>query len=116
MNFARQLWLRIETINAVTYFGDETGEAGRASGLSGFWMGYFGFRAAPMGRVGSGVVEATFCNFAPTFVARWVPEVWDRATPESLLAARSDAAVATLTRLSPSIAEAAATVNPVLTS
>jgi hypothetical protein len=114
LTFARLVWLRIETITAVTYCGVETAAAGRAAGLTGFWMGYFGFRSAPMGRVGSGVVEATFFNFAPTFVARWVPEVWDRATPESLLPARSDAAVATLTRLCPSVADVAAIVNPVL--
>ena len=49
MNFARELWLRIETLHAVAYFGEETDQAGRAAGLSGFWMGYFGCRAAPMG-------------------------------------------------------------------
>ena len=62
MTFARSLWLRIETINAVTYFGERTTEAGKAAGLSGFWMGYFGFRAAPLGPVGRGAVEATFFN------------------------------------------------------
>jgi hypothetical protein len=111
MNFARELWLRIETLHAVTYFGEETLQAGRDAGLSGFWMGYFGFRAAPMGRVGSGVVEATFFNFAPAFVARRVPEVWEHAAPEALAGARASAAAATLARVAPEITEAAAGAN-----
>jgi hypothetical protein len=111
VNFARALWLRIETLHAVAYFGEESDRAGRAAGLSGFWMGYFGFRAAPMGPVGSAVVEATFFNFAPTFVQRWVPEVWLRAAPESLVHDRSEAAAATLVRLFPQIAEVAAQAN-----
>jgi hypothetical protein len=114
VTFARDLWLRVETIHAVTYFGEETTAAAERLGLAGFWMGYFGFRAAPLGAVGAGAVEATFCNFAPSFVQRWVPDVWDRATPEVLLEARVDAAVATLERLCPNVASVAAVVNPVL--
>jgi hypothetical protein len=110
-DFARSLWLRIETLHAVTYFSEESVAAGRSAGMSGFWMGYFGFRAAPMGPVASPVVEATFFNFAPSFVARWVPQVWQRSSPESLVERRAEAAAATLSRLSPSIAELAATVN-----
>jgi hypothetical protein len=108
---ARELWSRFETLHAVAYFGEETDDAGRAAGMSGFWMGYFGFRAAPMGPVGSGVVEATFFNFAPSFVARWVPGVWQRATPESLVRDRSEAAAKTLMRLFPPITDVAAEVN-----
>ena len=36
-----------------------------------------------MGRVPSSVVEATFFNFAPAFVQRWVPDVWQRALSRS---------------------------------
>jgi hypothetical protein len=108
MHVARDLWSRFETLHAVTYFGEETVDAGRAAGMSGFWMGYFGFRAAPLGAVDSGVVEATFFNFAPAFVARWVPDVWLHAAPESLVRDRSEAAASTLTRLFPTISEVAA--------
>ena len=114
MNFARELWLRIETTHAVTYFGSETVEAGEGLGLSGFWMGYFGFRAAPMGAVGRGVVEATFFNFAPSFVGRWVPQVWSISRPSLLIERRRDAAVATLQRLHPGIAAVAESVNGTL--
>ena len=114
MNFARELWLRIETTHAVTYFGSETVDAGQQLGLSGFWIGYFGFRAAPLGPVGPAVVEATFFNFAPSFVRRWVPQVWSVASPERCIDARRDAAVATLRRLHPDVATIAESVNPTL--
>lgn len=114
MNIARSLWSRMETIHAVTYFGPESAEAATAAGLSSFWMGYFGFRAAPMGPVEAGVVEATFFNFAPGFVQRWVPHLWQHATPPALIGARSAAAAATLTRLYSEVADVARHVNPTL--
>jgi hypothetical protein len=114
MTFARELWLRMETVHAVTYFAEETEQAGRDLGLSGFWMGYFGFRAAPLGAVSAGVVEATFSNFAPSFVQRWVPDVWASASPPDLVVARLEAAVATLLRVAPEAAGIATAANPVL--
>ena len=112
MDFARTLWLRIETLHAVTYFGEETQAAAADAGMTGFWMGYFGLRAAPMGPVAPGVVDATFSNFAPSFVARWVPDVWERSTPDALLAARSAAAAATLRRVAPTVDGVARAVAP----
>lgn len=114
MDFARSLWLRIETLHAVTYFGEETQSAGADLGLGGFWMGYFGFRAAPLGAVEPGVVDATFFNFAPSFVRRWVPDVWSTAAPDALIEARSRAASATLERLVPDLAATARAVAPFL--
>ena len=52
---ARRLHHRLETIHAVTYFAGESRQAATDIGLKGFWMGYFGFRAAPLGPVGAGV-------------------------------------------------------------
>ena len=115
MPIARELWLRIETIHAVTYFAAESTEASTRAGLDGFWAGYFGFRAAPLGAVGAGAVEASFFNFAPSFVQRWVPNVWSSATPDTLVAARSQSAVAALARVVPDVAAAAAVrANPLL--
>jgi len=114
MDFARQLWLRIETIHAVTYFGAESTAAAADAGIEGFWRSYFGFRAAPMGRVGAGVVEASFFNFAPAFVGRWVPEVWSAVAPERLLAARSTGAVATLRTAPHEALESAVSAVPLL--
>ena len=114
MTFARSLWQRIETLHAVTYFGEETQAAAASIGLTGFWSGYFALRAAPMGTVSAGVVEAAFANFAPTFVARWVPAVWEQASPQAAIGARADGAAATLRRLVPDIEQLAAAVRPTL--
>ena len=116
MAFARNAWLRVETIHAVTYFAAESTEAATAAGLAGFWAGYFGFRAAPLGRVGAGVVEATFFNFAPSFVQRWVPDVWRAVRPEELLAARSGSASAALRRVAPAVSEVAPHVAQALST
>ena len=85
---ARRLWALGEPFHALSYFADESRAAGEAVGLTGFWNGYFAFRAAPLGVVGAPVVTATFYNFAPAFVARRVPAVWDAVTPSDALAAR----------------------------
>ncbi len=87
----------------MTYFDPIATEATTAAGLKGFWMGYFGARAAPMGAVSAGVVEATFFNFAPSFVRRWVPDVWERCPPARLLDARSSAAGQSLRAIAPAV-------------
>jgi len=111
MEFARALWLRAETIHAVTYFDPVAREAPATLGITGFWMGYFGCRAAPMGAVGPGVVDATFFNFAPGFVRRWVPAVWERASPPALVALRREAAARSLRGITAQIDAVATTVN-----
>jgi uncharacterized protein YceH (UPF0502 family) len=111
---AREFWKRIETLHAVTYFGAESIEAAAAAGLRGFWMGYFGFRAAPLGAVKAGVVEAAFANFASSMVRRSLPDAWGFAHPDTLLAARSTAAAACLRRLYPEIESVAPGANAVL--
>lgn len=57
---ASALWRCIETLHAVTYFGDETQLAAKDLGSRGFWMSYFGMRASPLGAASSGLVDATF--------------------------------------------------------
>ncbi|MGY1814885.1 SCO6745 family protein [Blastococcus sp. SYSU D00820] len=85
---ARRLWVLGEPFHALTYFADECRAAGEAAGLRGFWTTYFALRAAPLGPVGPEVVTATFYNFAPGFVARRVPAVWESVTPAAALEAR----------------------------
>ncbi len=96
---ARRLHHRLETIHAVTYFADESRQAAKDIGLKGFWMGYFGFRAAPLGPVGAGVVEAVFANFAPRRVRKAVPDAWAHASPEACIEARRTSAVVALERV-----------------
>ena len=85
---ARRLWVLGEPFHALTYFADEARTAFADVGLRGFWAGYFAGRAAPLGAVGPAVVTATFGSFAPSFVARRVPEVWTTTSPADALAAR----------------------------
>lgn len=85
---ARRLWAIAEPYHALTYFAAESRAASEARGLRGFWRGYFALRAAPLGPVGPAVVTATFYNFAPSFVARAVPSVWELAAPADALDAR----------------------------
>jgi len=96
---ARSLWRRVEIVHAVTYFAPESHAAYEALGLVGYWMGYFAGRAAAMGEVGPGVVEATFFNFSPRVVRRAVPDCWARTTPAAALAARHEAVDAALRRV-----------------
>src|SRR4051794_18676046 len=85
---ARRLWALGEPFHALTYFTAESRQAADDVGLTGFWNGYFALRAAPLGVVGAPVVTATFYNFAPAFVQRRVPAVWETVTPAQALAAR----------------------------
>jgi hypothetical protein len=85
---ARRLWALGEPYHALTYFADECRTAAEATGLRGFWQAYFAMRAAPLGPVGAEVVTATFYNFAPGFVARRVPGVWQVTDPATVLGAR----------------------------
>jgi hypothetical protein len=103
----------VEPLHSHVYFAPEHDERLSAVGLRPGRMCYFAGRAAPMGMVGPGVVAATFYNFSPAVVARHIPRAWTLATPEQVVAARFDAARASLTRLlgdaagSPEVAELA---------
>jgi len=96
---ARSMWTLFEPVHAVTYFAPEARSAFEQAGLRGFWRGYFASRAAPLGAVGATVVTASFFNFAPAFVARAIPGVWELLTPEDALQVRAAGAAEALGRL-----------------
>jgi Helix-turn-helix family len=85
---ARTMWTLFEPVHAVIYFAGDSRSAFEQAGLRGFWRGYFAGRAAPLGTAGAAVVTASFFNFAPGFVARAIPGVWELITPEEALRAR----------------------------
>ncbi len=114
MNVARPMWKRLESLHAVTYFSEESIAAARDSGLKGFWMGYFGFRAAPMGEPSAATIEAIFGNFAPWMVRRAIPDAWAFADSPSLLDARGAAAASALRRVAPDVESAAVECNELL--
>jgi hypothetical protein len=96
---ARQLWVAVESLHAVTYFAPACRHARRDAGLKGFWAGYFATRAAPLGRVEAGPVIAAFFNFEPAMVRRAVPACWDVVEPAELTVGRASAAAEALTDL-----------------
>jgi len=96
---ARAMWTLFEPIHAVTYFAPEARSAYEQAGLRGFWRGYFAGRAAPLGPVNAAVVSAEFFNFAPAFVGRAIPGVWQLISPEQALRARLSGATDALSGL-----------------
>jgi hypothetical protein len=93
------MWTLFEPVHVVTYFAPEARQAFEQAGLRGFWRGYFAGRTAPIGAVDAPIVIATFFNFAPSFVRRAVPAVWDLITPEEALRARETGAVAAIRQI-----------------
>jgi hypothetical protein len=99
---ARQLWILLESVHAVTYFAPSCRLARREAGLPGFWSGYFAARAAPLGAVEAGPVVAAFFNFHPAMVQRAIPSSWDAVDPGQLVIDRALAAARALAGLCPS--------------
>jgi hypothetical protein len=84
------------------YFAAEAQEEYQALGLptkTNVAYGYFPARAAAMGAVGPGVVQATFFNFSRPIVDWGIVGAWDIASPEQVIAARYRGADRALRRL-----------------
>jgi len=77
----------IEPIATIT-FSDVPNDAFLALGMRNYWDGYFAGRAAPLGMASAEVVHAVFYNFADGEVARHIPWVWGKITPEEAIAVR----------------------------
>jgi hypothetical protein len=95
---AHKTWRTVEPLHGMIYFVPEAAEAYARLGITGT-AGYFASRAAPMGAVSADVVIATFFNFNPELVRRAIPEVWQKATPADLIAARFSAVDAACRRI-----------------
>jgi hypothetical protein len=97
------MWQLYEPIHGVVYFTAEARAAADRAGYKGFWMGYFAFRAAPLGDVGPEIATAAFYGFHPSRARRALPDAWDLASPSHALQARASGAAAALRRASPEI-------------
>jgi len=102
---ARRLFDLTEPISLVNFFSPEPNESMAALGFDNYWDGYFAGRSAPLGRVPAEVVDAAFYSFAEGEVARHLPKVWERTTPEEAHAARERGCVAALRRILGDLAE-----------
>ncbi|MGW4406457.1 MarR family winged helix-turn-helix transcriptional regulator [Nonomuraea sp. NPDC004702] len=102
----------IEPIATAT-FSEVANEAFLAVGMRNYWDGYFAGRAAPLGLAPAEVVHAVFYNFADGEVARHIPWVWGKITPQEAIAVREQGSTAALRQLigelagSPGLARAA---------
>ncbi|MEV4318081.1 MarR family transcriptional regulator [Actinocrispum sp. NPDC049592] len=85
----------IEPIATAT-FSEVANEAFLAVGMRNYWDGYFAGRAAPLGQAPAEVVHAVFYNFADGEVARHIPWVWGKITPEEAIAVRERGSTAAL--------------------
>lgn len=94
-----RLYRRIEPLHSMIYFAPEIGEELGELGIEHPRAQYFAQRSAAMGAVGPGVVAATYYNFNPALVARFVPMIWMSASPEAVLNGRLRAADRALRRL-----------------
>jgi hypothetical protein len=77
----------VEPIATVTY-SEAPNKAFLALGMRNYLDGYFAGRAAPLGLAPAEVVHAVFYNFADGEVARHIPWVWGKTTPQEAIAVR----------------------------
>lgn len=96
---ARRLWATLEPIHAMIYFVPEVFAAWQQLGFTHPRMGYFAQRSAAMGAVTAPVVAATFYNFNPATIERFIPAAWDIAQPADVVEHRYRAADQALHRL-----------------
>ncbi|AXK32584.1 hypothetical protein DVA86_07930 [Streptomyces armeniacus] len=89
----------LNPLHSAAYFAPDLAKELAPYGIEDPAAVYLAGRAAAMGAVGAGTVTATFYNFNHALVARFVPEVWDFASPDTVLAARLRAVDSTLRRL-----------------
>lgn len=97
----------IEPIATVT-FSEVPNEAFLALGMRNYWDGYFAGRAAPLGLAPAEVVHAVFYNFADGEVARHIPWVWGKTTPQEAIAVRERGSAAALRQMIGELADSPA--------
>jgi hypothetical protein len=91
----RRMFELIEPIATIT-FSEVPTEAFLTLGMRNYWDGYFAGRAAPLGAAPAEVVHAVFYNFAEGEVARHIPWVWGKVSPQEALAVRERGSTAAL--------------------
>ncbi|MCT2591714.1 hypothetical protein LHJ74_17720 [Streptomyces sp. N2-109] len=96
---ARRCHSVLNPLHSALYFSPDLGRELAPYGIEDPAAVYLAGRAAAMGAVGAGTVTATFYNFSHAMIARFLPEVWDFASPDTVLAARLRAVDTTLRRV-----------------
>ena len=99
---SRTCWKTLEPVHAQVYFAAEAQEEYAALGFdveANRASGYFPARAAALGAVNAGVVQATFFNFSAAACVFGMDRAWETATPAQLVQARYRAADRSLRRM-----------------
>lgn len=78
----------LDPLHLVCYFAPEIEKRLTGLGLDSGPMCYFSGRAAALGPIGPGVVAATFYNFNPALIAKYIPQAWTLSSPADIVAAR----------------------------
>lgn len=89
----------LDPLHSTVYFAPEQDEELQRVGLRPGRMCYFATRSAPMGPVPAAVVAATFYNFSPTLIERYIPRAWTLAPVDKIIEGRFAAVDRTLRRL-----------------
>ena len=97
----------VEPIATVT-FSEVPTEAFLAVGMRNYWDGYFAGRAAPLGLAPAEVVHAVFYNFADGEVARHIPWVWGKTSPQEAIAVRERGSAVALRQMIGALADSPA--------
>jgi hypothetical protein len=92
MTQSRAFWRAIEAIHDVVYFAPGAKERFEAIGLKGYWMGYTAARSAALGTPSPTLVTALFHGFSPAIITRALPDAWQLASRDDVLATRLDVA------------------------
>jgi hypothetical protein len=100
----------LEPIATITY-SEVPNEEFLALGMRNFWDGYFAGRAAPLGLAPAEVVHAVFYNFADGEVARHIPWVWGKITPQDAIAVRERGSATALRQRIGDLADSAGLVR-----
>ncbi|WP_314174204.1 SCO6745 family protein [Streptomyces winkii] len=85
---ARRCHNMVNPVHSAVYFSPALGKELAPYGIEDPSAVYLAGRAAPLGAASAGTVTATFYNFSHALVSRFVPAVWESASPATVLAAR----------------------------
>ncbi|EST38391.1 hypothetical protein N566_07725 [Streptomycetaceae bacterium MP113-05] len=89
----------LNPLHSAVYFAPELAKELAPYGIEDRSAVYLAGRSAAMGAVSAGTVTAAFYNFSHCLTSRFLPDVWDFASPQTVLAARLRAVDAMLRRL-----------------
>ena len=96
---ARELWRVVEPYHQLAYRSPEAEDAYGSIGLIRPEYRYFGSRLAALGAINLRTATAVLYGFAPSYIGKAIPDVWNIAAPRDITQARLLGAEKTLQRI-----------------